>query len=297
MANKRYVIGFSNVDEQNPFTVEVRESLQAVAATLPNVELVVRNNNRDTPTAIRNSQEFAQIPVDVAIIFHIDEREGQNVVQPLRLRSIPIICVDVPIARTVYFGINNRKVGADAGIVLADWINRHWQGQLDKTLVLAEYRVLDVFRQRFIHAVDQLEELVPTFSRENTLYLDNGDKPEITAERVAEVLARWHNYKHIAIVCMNDDVAIGALDAIEKAGRHQDIALLSHDGTQVAITQFQREPRSAMIVSTLLRPQEYGERLIELALQLAAGERVPPRNYVHTVPLTRENFRQYVDVD
>ena len=171
MADNTYTIGFSNLDENNPFTVKVRQRLEAVAAKAPDIELIIRSNDLDTPTAIANSAYFAEVGVDVAIVFHIDERAGQDVVHPLLLAGIPTIAIDIPIDRTIYFGINNEETGTLAGGILADWINTHWDGQLDKTLVLIEHRVLEVFRQRFISAVRQLEENVPAYSRDNTFVL------------------------------------------------------------------------------------------------------------------------------
>lgn len=293
----KIVIGFSNVSEQNPFTRKVRENLEIVAARTPGVELIVRDNALDTPRAIANAKEFAEANVDVAIIFHIDERAGQEVVNPLRLKQIPIMAIDIPIGRTVYFGLDNEAVGVAAGEVLADWILTHWKGQVDKTLVVAEHRLLEFFQQRFTCAVDVLEKRVPTFSRDHTLYLDNGGAPDVTAQRVGEVLDRWGEHRHIAVVCMNDDVAVGTLRAIHERNRAGDVALLSHDGTHVALEEFQRPAADrAMVVSTLLRAEIYGQRLIELAVKMARKEHVEPWNYVETVPITAENFREHVAV-
>ena len=170
MPKDRYLIGFSNIYEQNPFTAAVRKQVEAYAEAHPQVDIIVRDNDRDTPRAIRNSQEFADADVDVAIIFHIDQRAGEDVVLPLRLKNIPIISVDIPIDRTIYFGLNNERVGREAGQVLADWIKTHWDGQIDKTLVIAEQLLLSFFQQRFLCALDVLEEKIPAYSRNTTLF-------------------------------------------------------------------------------------------------------------------------------
>jgi ABC-type sugar transport system substrate-binding protein len=207
------------------------------------------------------------------------------------------MAIDIPIARTIYFGLDNKAVGVAAGEVLADWINAHWDGKIDKTLVVAEYRLLEFFQQRFTCAVDVLEEQVPGFSRDHTLYIDNGGTPEVTAERVEGVLSRWAGHRHIAVVCMNDDVAVGTLWAIHKLKRAGDVALLSHDGTHVTLEEFQRPAEDrAMVVSTLLKAEIYGQRLIELAVKMARREPVEQWNYVETFPITPENFREHVTI-
>jgi len=289
--DQKYTIGFSNIYEQNPFTRKLRECMEDLAETMPHIDLVVRDNDRDTPRAIANSEYFASIPVDAAIIFHIDERAGQKVIYPLRIKGIPMLTVDIPIPTVPYFGLNNKRVGEEAGEVLADWINENWDGKVDKTLVVVFFQLLEFFQQRVKRALDVMEERVPEFSKDNVLFVDNGSTPDVTAERVAQVLDTWKDHHHIAIACMNDDVAVGTLDAIAKAGREDEVALLSHDGTHVAIEQFKRES-SPMKVSTLLKPETYAEHLLDLSVRLAKGERIPPWNYAETTPMTRENFRE-----
>lgn len=288
----KYTIGFSNLDENNPFTMQVREHLEAEAAKEPDIELIVRDNDLDTEKAKINAQEFADKNVDVAIIFHIDERANGEVAKPLFDKHIPVIGIDIPVPRGIYFGINNPATGAQAGTILAAWINNKWNGQLDKILVLTEYRVLDIFRQRFESAVDKLEELVPTFDRDNVLYLDNGGQRQITAERVGGVLGRWSNYPHIAMISMNDKISEGAIDAIRAANRVNDVALLSYDGTPVAFDEF-RSGHTPLVVSPSLRPDFYGKQLLELSLKLAQGGRVEQYNYVETIPITQDNYKDY----
>lgn len=291
MNHKQYLLGFSNVSEQNPFTRQVGIELVQAAENHPQVTLIARNNDMDTPRAIRNSEEFAEANVDTAIVFHIDERNNDAVVKPLRDKGKPIISVDMPINMTTYYGLNNKHVGEAAGEVLAHWINDNWDGQIDKTLVMVEQRVLAFFQQRFTCALDKLSELVPTYKHANALFLDNGGSPDITAERVAEVLDRWAGSKRIAVVCMNDDVAVGTLQAIYDKGREHHTALMSHDCTEVAIREFNRA-HSPMVVSTKLWADKYAADLIDLAIRLADRESVPQWNFAETMPMTPALFKQ-----
>ncbi|MEM6283877.1 MAG: sugar ABC transporter substrate-binding protein [Chloroflexota bacterium] len=290
----KLTIGFSNIYERNPFTVKVRENLEALAATLPDVDLIVRDNNMDTPTAVANSEEFASIPVDAAIVFHIDQRAGQQVIYPLRVKGIPAMCVDVPIATIPYFGLDNVLVGRHAGAVLAEWINANWGGRVDKTLVVVSYQLLDFFQARVTRALDMLAAHVEGFSHDRVLFIDHGDSPEENAERVSGILNTWQDVDHIAILTINDDFAVGTLRAVEQAGRANEVALLSHDGTEVAIAEFKKE-NSPLVVSTLLRPDVYAERMMALVLRLARGESIPQWNYVETTPMTRDNYRELVN--
>lgn len=288
-----YTIGFSNLDEHNPFTVAVRRNLEKVVAACDEVNLIVRDNALDTPRAIRNSEEFAAIPVDLAIVFHIDERAGMEVTRPLREKGIPIVSVDIPILMTTFFGINAQQAGEVAGDALADWVQANWAGAVDKVLVMTEYRAPGVIQDRFKHALATIKARL-SCEDNDLLQLDNGGTAEVTEQRVRQLMETgWQDYHHIVILCQNDKIAAGALAAARDLDREQDIAVISYDGTEVAMREFQR-PGSRLIVSPSFRPEQYGEKLLQLALRLIRKESVPLRNYVDPVCLTRDNFRQYL---
>lgn len=292
MVTQRYVIGFSNLDEQNPFTVKVREYLQEEAAKRGNIDLIVRDNDLNTKKAMANAREFASIPVDLAIVFHIDERANLEVIMPLKFKKIPVIAIDIPIPTAIYFGINNDEVGAMAGEAIGQWVKTNWQGQIDKVVVLTEQRVLDVFQRRFNSALDALKHVVD-YNFDQVLRIDNGGTREITAERVSTVLNNWNDQHHIVVICMNDKIASGVLDAARSLNREDDIAVLSYDGTHVAIEEFQK-PNSGLIVSPSFQPHLYGKGLIDLSLRILKGEDIPAWNYVQPLCLTRDNFKAYI---
>lgn len=290
-----HTIGFSNLDENNPFTATVRRNLEREAAKQADIKLLVRDNAMHTPTAIRHAQDFANHPVDLAIIFHIDERAGMDITKPLRLKGIPIISIDIPIVLTTFFGIDMKAAGRMAGEALAAWVQDHWQGQLERILVLTEYRVLDVFQQRFDHAVAAIQQRLGGRD-DQVLALDNGGSREVTAQRVADLLqVGWQGVHRVALVCMNDKIAAGALDAVRSLGREQDVAVLSFDGTTVALEEF-RKPNSRLIVSPSFRADLYGTGLLTLARRILQGERVPAQNLVQPFCLTRSNFEDHLDL-
>lgn len=292
---KHYTIGFANLDDtQNPFTIAVRKSLEREAKKHENVTLIVRDNNMNTPTAKANAREFAELNVDLVIMFHIDERANMEVLAPIYQKQIPTISVDIPIPLTTFFGINAEKAGIQVGEALADWIDKHWEGKLDKLVVLTEYRVLDIFRKRFDYALEVLRER-KLLDNDNLLNLDNGGDADITAERMVQVLKTWGQYERIGIITMNDKIAVGALRAARELNREHHVAVGSYDGTEVAIQEFQK-PNSRLIVSPSFRSGAYGTQLMALALQMLKGEHMAPNQYVDPYPLTRDNYYTYLPI-
>lgn len=284
-----FTIGFANQDEKNLFAVAVRQALEAEVAQHPDLRLIVRDNDLDTEKAIANAHEFAEVPVDLAIIFHIDERAGMEITAPLRLKRIPIIAIDIPMPLTSFFGINNREAGQVAGAALAEWIAAAWGARIDRVLIVTESRTLDVVRQRLDSALETLRSRVP-FLSDQVLSIDGGGTPELTRARVRLTLENWPDLQHIAVLCLNDKVAVGALEGARDLGREEHVAVLSYDGTEIALAEFEK-PHSRLIVSPSFQPAQYGARLVDLALRLRSGERLPIWNYVEPFHLTRASYR------
>jgi len=286
------IIGFANLDESNPFAVSVREYLQAAAAQHPEIQLIVRDNASDNDQASANVDEFVQHGVDLVIMFHIDERAGLQLIRPLQYHRIPVISVDIPIPMTTFLGINAELAGSMAGHALADWVEMQWDGRLDKVMVMTEYRVLDVIQRRFHSAIAALMERLK-FQKDDLLMMDRGSERDVSIQHTLRVLETWSNYHHIGVVAINDYTAMGVLDAARSVGREADIAVISYDGTHLALQEFAKSD-SRLIVSPSFRPDVYGEQLLALSLQLLNDAKVPRQNLVEPLCLTRDNYLDYV---
>src|SRR5262245_39117099 len=142
-----YTIGFSNIDNKNETAIELRESLEEAAREL-GVNLICRDNDLSTEKAKQYITEFVNQSVDLAIIAHIDERSGMDLVMPLKRKNIPVISTLIEIPLTVYYGPDDFTAGQLVGEHLGGWINENWAGQVDKVIVLTAYEILSSHQMR-----------------------------------------------------------------------------------------------------------------------------------------------------
>ncbi len=284
MSPTTYTIGFANLSEQADFPIIVRKSLEQAAANYPNIKLIVRDNNMDDVTALANIEEFASIPVDLAMIYHLGERVGPSLSSTLLKKKIKMIAVDIPIPPwAVYFGVNNKASGAIVGEELAKWINAHWNGQVDKVLVLTESRVLDFVRARSTSALNSLIDGLG-YTPSDVMYVEAGNAREPSAQAVANILHRWQNIHRIAVIGFNDETAAGALDAAHQLGRGNDVVAVGQGGNLIA--EELAKSNSRMVASVSFHPEQYGQQLMALATRMLAGERVAREHFIQTELLT-----------
>jgi len=283
---QKYTIGFTNLSEDADFSIAVRESLEAAVAAYPNLSLVCLDNRMDDECALQNAQTLADMDVDLAIIYHINERIGPKLRNILNSKAIPIISVDIPIQFTSYFGVNNQEAGRLAGQELVQWVQTHWDGQVDKVLAMVESRVLDAVRGRVEQAVKVLSEHV-AFSANDVLYIDSGNVHDLTLARVIPVLERWSSLQHIVVLGFNEESTLGALEAITLVGREDRVIVVGQGATKNGLQRL-ADANSPLLATTLYSPDAYGQHLVELAQRLFAGERIPAKNYVDLNIYTRE---------
>jgi len=289
MSTPPYTIGFANAADALSFSAAVRDSIIAAADAMPAVNLLVRDNDFNTERALANAHEFAEKNVDLVIMYHIDERAGPEIEVILRKRAIPIISVELPIPMTTFFGIDNKGAGAQAGVALGEWINANWGGAVDKLLVLTDYRYTTVIRQRFESALDGLATQI-NFVRDDVMYIHSGNDRQVAQDNTLPVMQAWGEIARVGMIAANDDVALGGIEAAEALGIAEHVAVTSF-GATLAHEEFSK-PASRLVASVAFYPEKYGQPLLELALRILAGERVPPFNLLKPVCLTKENFHQ-----
>ena len=117
MAAKSVVIGFA-------------------AAAAVGVDLLVLDNKYDAGTALRNAEEFVRSKVDLVIEFQVEEEVAPMIADKIAGAKIPLIAIDIPHPHATYFGVDNYRVGVEAGAELANFANAEWGGQVDWVLGL-----------------------------------------------------------------------------------------------------------------------------------------------------------------
>jgi ABC-type sugar transport system substrate-binding protein len=288
MDQRHYTIGYINLSSRDSFTRKARASLEAEAARYPNLTLIVRESEYDSQKTLTYVNEFAEIPVDLAIIFQIDELLAPTLATILTRKKIRIIAQDIHIPMQVYFGINNKRAGFLAGEALGQWIQTNWNGHIDRILILSDTRIVKSIRERLENVLVGLSSVIPNYEKSSILFLDSESTREKSAEKVRPVLENWQDYRHIAVAALNDDSGIGVLDTARLLGRESDVVIVGQGGT--LIDEEFRNPNTRFIASTVFYPEQYGPRLIDLALRMLRGERVPHETFVEPTCITPEIY-------
>ena len=280
--SRHYRIGFANLGESMPFSVDVRRSVERAARAAGNIDLVVADNQLSREAALKAAERFISQQLDLVIEYQIDEQAGHQLMNSFRQAGIPVIAVDIPIVGATYFGVDHYRAGHLAGVALGQWIKAHWQGKVDHLIVLEEPRAGAQPAARIQGQLDGLRSVAADGLPDKALTLNCGNTSEISETVMMDALKKLPGSACIAVICFNDDAAIGALTAARRLQREEHIVIVGQ-GADRRVRDELRHPESRIIGSTAYEPEKYGEKLIPLALSLLRGEAVPPAVYLdHT---------------
>lgn len=281
-------IGFANLSENTPFSRDVRRSLERAVQASNQVELILADNQLNPQIALEVANELIAQKVDLAIEYQIDETTGNLIAHKFQQANIPIIAVDIPMVGAVYFGVNNYEAGKMAGIELGKAIEKQWHGEVDYVVLLEQQRAGSLPAMRIQGQVDGLLDIVTDVIQDKIVTVDSDNTSDGTYQAMQSVFTQIEAKSNIAVICFNDDAAIGALLAARDAGFEKQLLLIGQ-GADRRLRSEMRKPSSPIVGATAYRPEAYGEYLIKIAIDLLDGKQVAPAVYMKHDFITPHN--------
>ncbi len=288
--NAHYRIGFANLNENQPFAVDVRRGLERAAKEAGNVDLVLADNQLDPVVAGQVAERFLKQQLDLVIEYQIDEQVGNRLMNSFQEAHLPVIAVDIPIVGATYFGVDNYRAGYLAGSALGEWVINHWAGKYDRVIIMEEPRAGALPASRTTGQMDGLESRLGKISPELQIRLNCANTVEISEAETRATLQRLPNVHRLVILSFNDDAALGAMEAAVHLGREADVIIVGQ-GADRLVRNLMELPGSRIIGSTAFLPEQYGSRLVELALKILRGEPVPPAVYMNHTFIYAADYR------
>jgi ribose transport system substrate-binding protein len=277
MKPRKIRFGFGDEPSETPFSEAVRQSL-AAAATSAGVDLLVLDNKHDATVAVQNAEEFVRQRVDLVIEFQIDQHIAPTIATKIHDAEIPLIAVNIPHPHAIFLGVDDYRVGYDAGLFLAEHAKINWRGEVSWALGLGSKETDLLVRSRITGAFAGIRAKLPNLRDARYVTL-NAEGLRGKAHRVtAEFLRKHPRDRGILVAAATDTSALGALQAAREVKREGDVVIVGQDLTPETLDEL--KPGSCLIASVSHEGPSYGPQLIQLGLAILNGHAVPPYNFV-----------------
>jgi ribose transport system substrate-binding protein len=275
---KKARFAFAGQSSEMPFSEAVTESLRA-AASAAGVDLSVLDNHYDAATAVQNAEELVRSQPDLVIEFQIDQHVAPLIADKIAAAGIPLIAVDIPHPHATFFGVDNFRVGFEAGEFLAQHAMKAWNGKVRWVLGLDLEEAGVVVQSRITGAFEAIRSNLPVPPQPKFLRMDGRGMKERSYRLIMDFLQQHPKDHGVLIEAATDTSALGAVRAIRELKWEKHAAVASHDCIAEAVEEMKRQD-SPLIASVSHEAHTYGPRLIHLGLAILSGQRVPPYNYV-----------------
>ena len=274
----------------NPFFIEMQRGAEEAAKAL-NVDLTVQAAERETDVdkQMQIIENLIQAKVDALAITPSGSREVVPAIDKANQAAIPVVIVDTRL---------DTKAAADAGVETVSFVgsDNYRGGQL-----IGEYLVKVSGGKARVAILEGIAGHETGDSRVRGFRDAVKNSPGITV--VASQTANWERdqgfnvFQNIlqanpgvdTVFACNDMMALGAIEAINAAGRRGSIRVLGFDAVDDARAALES---GAMAATVAQYPDEMGKTAVEIAVKSIRKEPVEADVAVRIGLVTKENARR-----
>lgn len=272
-------IGVTLLTEAHVFYQDLKRGLLEAADSL-DVDLHIVAGEWDLARQTAQVQNFITRGMDAIVIAPVNSSGIVSAVEEASDAGIPVFTADIAAAGgdvTSHVASDNLQGGRLLGEFLTERLNgRGKVAILDQPTVASVIDRVAGFREA-LTAYPEIE-IVAAPAVERGLR-------DVAKEKTDNLLAGGHEID--AIFGSNDDCALGALAALQAAGR-EDILVVGYDATPEARTAI--AGGTPLIADAVQDPVAIGRRTVEVMVRSLRGEDVPPVIAVPVTLVTRDSL-------
>jgi len=263
----------------------LRDAMTNYAATQPGVELVMVDSKEDVAVQLGQVENFVAQGVDAIVLIAANTDAADPMTKAAQDAGIPLVYVNRKPANLpegiAYVGSDS----IDAGIFQAEWLVEKLGGK--GNVVIMQGNLAQEAAQMRTAGFHQVFEKYPDIHiiKEDTASWDR-----------SQGLALMENWLSTgdqidAVASNNDEMAIGALQAIEAAGKLGEILVGGVDASPDALAEMDK---GRLNVTVFQNAVGQGEGGITAAIALARGEQIEQITWIPYELVTPENYKEYM---
>lgn len=265
LAQEKIKIGFSQGTMNHPWRVAMVEGNKDYAQkNLPDVDLIITDGQNDSSKQVADVESLMAQGIKVLMISPLTADALTPVVADAMAAGIKVVTLDRKVNTdvTVHVGAENKPIGEAAGKFIAEKLGG--KGKIIELQGTGGASAVVDRHQGFVDAIKGTDlEIVATqncdFLRENAVKF------------MEDQLQRFGPGEIQAVYAHNDEMALGAIQALEAVGRLNEVAVVGIDGQNNAFEAIKAGKLAATFTYPFVAPEG-----IEIAYKVAKGEKVEP---------------------
>ncbi len=281
---KKIVIGLSQPNVEHPYRVAGVKAAQEWAKKHPEVELIVTDGRRDSAKQLADVEDLISRKVDIIVIAPNDAKALAPIGEKAKAAKIPIVTFDRELAVppdqvAAHIGSDNVEMGRVAARFIAK--------KMDGKGVVIQIEGTPGASATVDRKKGFEEEIAKYPGIKVAVSLVGHYRRHEAMQAMEDAITA--NPKIDAVYCHNDEMALGAMQALEARNRAAGVIVTGMDGLQSTM----KDINEGKITGTVYYHHMFPEALV-LAVKVQKGESVPKRTLVETPFVSKENVAQYL---
>jgi ribose transport system substrate-binding protein len=281
LAQEKITIGVALAQDDNPFYIVMLKGIRARADEL-GWDVATVSANEDKVKQINGVQDLVARGVKGILISPIDAVGVNAAYDAAKAANIPIVSIargSTSPNQTLHVAMDEKQIGGD----IAAWTAKAIGGE-GKVAMLLGPSGAPTFRnlaEGYTEAMAKYPKIEIAFRADGPLTRERGVK------QAEDALVANPELK--AIYCANDDVALGASQAVIAAGRTDKTIVTGMNGVPPALHAI-KDGKLAMTVE--LNPFLWGRLGVDVLASYLKGEKVEPHVFIKHVIVDKTNIDQ-----
>jgi ribose transport system substrate-binding protein len=278
-AQQKTTIGVSLAQDDNPFYIAMLRGIRARAEEL-GFEVATVSANEDKVKQINGVQDLVARGVKGVLISPIDAVGVNAAYDAAKAGNVPIVSVargSTSPNQTLHVAMDEKQIGRD----IAEWTAKAIGGE-GKVAMLLGPSGAPTFR----NLGDGYTEVMAKHPKVQIAFKSDGPLTRERGVKQAED-ALVANPDLKAIYTANDDVALGAMQAVLAAGRADKTIVTGMNGVPPALRAV-KDGKLAMTIE--LNPVLWGRLGVDVLSQYLKGDKVEPRVFIKHVIIDKTNI-------
>ena len=277
-AQEKTTIGVSLAQDDNPFYIAMLRGIRARAQEL-GWDVATVSANEDKLKQINGVQDLVARGVKGILISPIDAVGVNAAYDAAAAAKIPIVSVARGSSspnQTIHVVMDEKRIGRD----IAEWTAKKLGGKGKVALLMGPSGA-----PTFKNLGDGYSEVMAKYPEIHIVFRSDGPLTRERGVKQAEDALVAHP-DLAAIYTANDDVALGAMQAVNAANRKGKTLVTGMNGVPPALRAV-KEENLAMTVE--LNPVEWGRLGVDVLAAFLKGEKVDPRVFIKHVIIDGTN--------
>jgi len=289
---ERYKVGFAQMESNNPWRIAETKSFQDTAEAC-NWDLITTDAAGSAAKQVADVDSMIAQGIDVLFLPPREEKPLIPAVMKAKAAGIPTFLVDRSVDQDVaqagrdYVAFLGSDF-VDQGRRVAEWTLENFDGEEGIIVELEGTTGSSPANDRR----KGFDDVMAEHDNMSIVASQSGDFARDQGRQVMETLLQAHPDVNI-VYAHNDEMAIGAIQALELAGRKpgEDVLVVSIDGTRDALQAIIDGKMGVTVESSPF----FGPLACETMERYAAGETIEPWVQVEDRIFTAENAADHVD--